>query len=67
MAAASWTMADPRRFARAQRADAGRAAAVAGATGRSALPPPLSAWTSARDLPEPPSRRSASGGGEQGR
>jgi L-lactate dehydrogenase complex protein LldF len=53
MAAASWTMADPRRFARAQRAArAGRA--VVGATGRSALPPPLSAWTSARDLPEAP-------------
>jgi L-lactate dehydrogenase complex protein LldF len=66
MAAASWTMADPRRFARAQRASrAGRA--VAGVAGRGALPPPLSAWTSARDLPETPKQTFREWWREQGR
>jgi L-lactate dehydrogenase complex protein LldF len=55
MAAASWVMGDPRRFAAAQRA--GRAGRVLGRGGRiRSLPPPLSAWTGARDLPAPPAR-----------
>lgn len=56
MAAAAWTMGDPDRFARAQRASRlGRA--LARGKGRiSSLPPPLSAWTAARDLPAPPRR-----------
>jgi L-lactate dehydrogenase complex protein LldF len=50
MTAAAWTMSDSRRWTRALRA---------GRLGRFArrsrvLPPPLSAWIAARDLPEPP-------------
>ena len=53
MAAASWVMGDPRRFAAAQRA--GRAGRALSRGGRiRSLPPPLSAWTRARDLPAPP-------------
>ena len=52
MAAASWVMADPRRFAAAQRAGPGRAPAGRGGRIRS-LPPPLSAWTGARDAARP--------------
>jgi L-lactate dehydrogenase complex protein LldF len=54
MAAASWVMADPDRFARAEKASrAGRL--LARGTGRiRSLPPPLSAWTSSRDIPAPP-------------
>jgi len=52
MAAAAWVMADPRRFAAAQRA--GRAGRLLGRSGRiSRLPPPLAAWTRARDAPRP--------------
>jgi L-lactate dehydrogenase complex protein LldF len=52
MAAASWVMASPRRFAAAQRA--GRAGRLLGRRGTiSRLPPPLAAWTAARDAPVP--------------
>jgi len=55
MAAASWVMADPRRFRTAQRA--GRAGRVISKGGKiSALPPPLAGWTKARDAPEPPAQ-----------
>jgi L-lactate dehydrogenase complex protein LldF len=55
MAAASWVMAEPRRYAAAQRA--GRSGRALSRGGRiSALPPPLSAWTRARDIPTPPAR-----------
>jgi L-lactate dehydrogenase complex protein LldF len=55
MAAASWVMASPGRFAAAQRA--GRAGRVLGRGGTiSALPPPLAAWTRARDAPVPPAQ-----------
>jgi L-lactate dehydrogenase complex protein LldF len=53
MAAAGWVMASPRRFAAAQRA--GRAGRLLGRHGTiSSLPPPLAAWTAARDMPVPP-------------
>jgi L-lactate dehydrogenase complex protein LldF len=55
MAAASWVMADPRRYGAAQQA--GRAGRVLSRGGRiRALPPPLSGWTRARDVPVPPAR-----------
>jgi L-lactate dehydrogenase complex protein LldF len=55
MAAASWVMADPGRYAAAQRAgQSGRALARGGRL--RALPPPLSGWTRARDVPAPPAR-----------
>ena len=57
MAAASWTMSDPHRWALAQAASrAGRllARGERGSRRIRSLPPPLSAWTGARDLPEPP-------------
>jgi L-lactate dehydrogenase complex protein LldF len=55
MAAASWVMASPGRFAAAQRA--GRAGRLLGRRGRiTALPPPLAAWTRARDAPVPPAQ-----------
>jgi L-lactate dehydrogenase complex protein LldF len=50
MAAASWTMRSPRRWTLALRAL--RIGRLFGR--RRALPPPLSAWTSSRDLPVPP-------------
>jgi L-lactate dehydrogenase complex protein LldF len=53
MAAASWVMASPSRWAAAQRASRlGRVAGRGGSIRR--LPWPLSAWTAARDAPEPP-------------
>ena len=53
MAAASWVMASPRRFALAQRA--GQPGRLLARRGRiTALPPPLAAWTMARDAPVPP-------------
>lgn len=53
MAAAAWTMSDPRRFAVAERAARAGRLLARGERIRS-LPPPLSAWTSARDAPAPP-------------
>jgi L-lactate dehydrogenase complex protein LldF len=53
MAAASWVMASGGRYQAAQRAArAGRALGRGGRIRR--LPPPLSAWTAARDAPVPP-------------
>jgi L-lactate dehydrogenase complex protein LldF len=54
MAAASWVMASPARFAAAE-----KAAKVGRLFGRKSgtigtLPPPLSGWTSSRDIPRPP-------------
>jgi L-lactate dehydrogenase complex protein LldF len=50
MSAASWTMRDSGRWTRALRAARlGRLV-----RGRRVLPPPLSRWIAARDLPEPP-------------
>ena len=55
MAAAAWVLADPRRYGAAQQA--GRPGRALGRGGRiRALPPPLSAWTGARDAPAPPPR-----------
>jgi L-lactate dehydrogenase complex protein LldF len=50
MAAAAWTMSDSRRWAWALRA----ARLGRRVRGRRGLPPPLSRWVAARDLPEPP-------------
>jgi len=53
MAAASWAMSNPARFAAAQRGgQIGRLLGRRGVIGR--LPPPLSGWTRARDAPVPP-------------
>ena len=55
MAAASWVMASPARYGAAQRAGRlGRLASRGGTIRR--LPPPLSGWTAARDLPAPPAQ-----------
>ena len=53
MAATAWVMASPKRFAAAETATRVGRLVSRGGTIRS-LPPPLSAWTSARDLPAPP-------------
>nr|WP_246267193.1 LutB/LldF family L-lactate oxidation iron-sulfur protein [Pseudonocardia xinjiangensis] len=54
MAAASWLMSSPGRFAAAEKAS--RLGRLLGrSAGRiSTLPPPLSAWTGSRDAPRPP-------------
>jgi L-lactate dehydrogenase complex protein LldF len=53
MAATAWAMEQPRRWARVQRfSRLGRLLSRRGRITR--LPPPLSAWTSSRDLPAPP-------------
>ncbi|HVB45616.1 MAG TPA: LutB/LldF family L-lactate oxidation iron-sulfur protein [Streptosporangiaceae bacterium] len=53
MAAAGWVMSSPARFGAAQRASRlGRLFARRGRISR--LPPPLAAWTAARDAPVPP-------------
>lgn len=55
MAAAAWVMAEPTRYAAAQRAArAGRLLARGTPRRIRALPPPLSAWTAARNAPAPP-------------
>ncbi len=55
MAAAAWVMADPQRYATAQRAArAGRLLARGAPRRIRSLPPPLSAWTASRDAPAPP-------------
>jgi L-lactate dehydrogenase complex protein LldF len=54
MAAAGWVMADEHRFAAAQKAGSAGRLAAGRRTRISALPPPLSAWTTSRDLPVPP-------------
>ncbi|MGW1061020.1 lactate utilization protein B [Micromonospora rubida] len=53
MATAAYAMDRPRLYAAAQRA--ARLARLLGRRGRG-LPPPLSGWTAARDLPVPPAR-----------
>jgi L-lactate dehydrogenase complex protein LldF len=53
MAAASWVMANLRRYGAAQRSGRSGRALSRGGRIRS-LPPPLSAWTRARDAPVPP-------------
>jgi L-lactate dehydrogenase complex protein LldF len=71
MAAAAWVMASPARYSAAQRA--GRLGRALGRDGRiRRLPPPLSAWTTARDAPVPPAEtfrewwQRERGGGETG-
>lgn len=59
MAAAAWVMQSPGRFALAERASRagrllGRSSGRSSSDRISALPPPLSAWTSGRDAPRPP-------------
>jgi len=54
MAAAGWVMADPGRYAAAQRAARAGRILAAGRDRIRALPPPLSAWTASRDAPKPP-------------
>ncbi|MDP9435109.1 MAG: LutB/LldF family L-lactate oxidation iron-sulfur protein [Actinomycetota bacterium] len=60
MAAASWTMSDPRRFALAQSASRLGRLLAKGQRGEDrripSLPGPLSTWTTSRDAPEPPAQ-----------
>jgi L-lactate dehydrogenase complex protein LldF len=53
MAAAAWVMAEPQRFAAAQRVSRVGLALARGSRITS-LPPPLSKWTASRDVPKPP-------------
>lgn len=54
MAAAAWTMQDPKRYGRAQKASRAGRLLARGRERITTLPAPLSAWTAARDLPVPP-------------
>ncbi|NUO34326.1 MAG: lactate utilization protein, partial [Dermatophilaceae bacterium] len=54
MKAAAWVMADPKRFARAGRAAAAGRHGIRKGKPVLPLPPPLSGWTSSRDVPSPP-------------
>ncbi|NUR81795.1 MAG: lactate utilization protein [Dermatophilaceae bacterium] len=54
MKAAAWVMADPKRFARAGRAAAAGRHGIRTGKPVLPLPPPLSGWTSSRDVPSPP-------------
>jgi L-lactate dehydrogenase complex protein LldF len=54
MAAAAWAMGDPGRFAAAQKVSRVGRLLSRGRGRISSAPPPLSAWTASRDLPEPP-------------
>jgi L-lactate dehydrogenase complex protein LldF len=56
MAAAAWIMADPARFAAAQRVSRLGRVLARGRERLSTLPPPLSGWTQARDVPVPPAQ-----------
>jgi L-lactate dehydrogenase complex protein LldF len=60
MAAASWTMASPRRFAAAQKASRLGRLIAKGKRGEdrriTSLPGPLGVWTTSRDAPEPPAQ-----------
>jgi L-lactate dehydrogenase complex protein LldF len=54
MAAASWVMSKPSRFAAAERASRLARPFTRGRGRIRTLPPPLSAWTTSRDAPAPP-------------
>jgi L-lactate dehydrogenase complex protein LldF len=56
MAAAAWTMSDAGRFATAQKASRAGRVLARGRDRLRSLPPPLAAWTAARDAPVPPRR-----------
>ncbi|MDF2143432.1 LutB/LldF family L-lactate oxidation iron-sulfur protein [Knoellia sp. p5-6-4] len=55
MRAAAWVMGDARRFARAGRAAGAGRHGIRKGRPVVPLPPPLSGWTSSRDVPQPPS------------
>ncbi len=54
MTAAAWVMADPKRFARAGRAATAGRHGIRQGKPVLPLPPPLSGWSSSRDVPSPP-------------